>query len=303
MEMRKQITRARLMVLATAVACVSVLAMAGSASAYSGNWARFNQCPVSNPAVVKCLQSVTKGGKVILGKKTVPIVNPVVLQGGAGESEYNEAGEEFVQKFYGAANGETLSKSPQPVPGGLSGLVNCKEISNFLVRLGCESVFENGLTGVNSTVELARPATEIVLSEGNLAFQEGRALTLPVKVHLENPLLGSTCYIGSSSSPLMWNLTTGTTKPPAPNTPISGSSGKLELIEGEELAVFNNVKLVDNAWSAPGATGCGGFGVELILNPIINASVGVPSAAGKNTAILENTTISVADKGAVLKHP
>jgi hypothetical protein len=150
---------------------------------------------------------------------------------------------------------------------------------------------------------LARPVSEIVLSEGNLAFQEGRALTLPVKVHLENPLLGSACYIGSSSSPIMWNLTTGTTKPPAPNSPISGSSGALELIEGEELAVFNKVKLVENAWAAPGASGCGGFGVELILNPIINASVGVPAAAGKNTAILENTTISVADKGAVESHP
>ena len=301
--MRKQLTRARLTVLATAMACVGVLTMTAGASAYSGNWARFNQCPVSNPAVLKCLQSVTKGGKVVLGKKTVPIVNPVILQGGSGESEYNEAGEEFVQKFYGAANGDTLSKTPQPVPGGLSGLVNCKEISNFIVRLGCESVFENGLTGVNATVELARPATEIVLSEGNLAFQEGRALTLPVKVHLENPFLGSTCYIGSSSSPIMWNLTTGTTKPPAPNTPISGSSGTLELIEKEELAVFNKVKLVDNAWSAPGASGCGGFGVELSLNPIINASVGVPAAAGKNTSILENTTVSVADKGAVQSHP
>src|SRR5262249_53147527 len=48
-------------------------------------------------------------------------------------------------------------------------------------------------------------------------------------------------------------------------------------------------KLVDNAWSAPGAVGCGGFLVELLLNPIINAASGLPAAAGKNTAILNNT--------------
>ena len=42
------------------------------------------------------------------------------------------------------------------------------------------------------------------------------AMKLPVKMHLENPFLGSNCYVGSSSSPLIWNLTTGTTAPPAP---------------------------------------------------------------------------------------
>jgi hypothetical protein len=123
-----------------------------------------------------------------------------------------------------------------------------------------------------------------------------------VKVHLENPLLGSTCYIGSSSNPLIWNLTTGVTKPPAGVEPLKGSSGKLEFLENNEIAEFQNVKLVDNAWSAPGATGCGGFGVELILDPIINASVGVPSAAGKNVANLESTRISIATAFSVNNH-
>jgi hypothetical protein len=123
-----------------------------------------------------------------------------------------------------------------------------------------------------------------------------------VKVHLENPLLGSSCYIGSSSSPLIWNLTTGTTAPPKPNLPISGTSGKLTFVEKEEIAQFEGVKLVDNAWSAPAATGCGGFLVEYILDPIINASVGVPSAAGTNTAIQEKTRISLTEAEAVNAH-
>jgi hypothetical protein len=232
----------------------------------------------------------------------VPIVNPVTLQGGLGMPVRNVEEETFYEAFFGASNGETLSKTPQPVPGGLTGLVNCKEISNFIVRLGCEAVFENGLTGVNATLELAKPASSIIVNEEHLAFEEGTALQLPVRVHLENPFLGSGCYIGSSSSPLTWNLTTGETKPPAGTAPIFGSAGKLELFEKSQIAVFEGVKLVDNGWSAPGASGCGGFGVELILDPIINASVGVPSAAGKNVANQEKTRISLALASEVNAH-
>jgi hypothetical protein len=276
---------------------VSALIAPSLASAHSGIYSRFNYCPSTNPEVRKCLQSTTVGGKVVLGKKTVPIVNPVTLQGGVGA--VNE--ETFFAKFYGATNGETLSKTAQPVPGGLSGLVNCKEISLSWLRSSCEAIFENGLTGVNSTLELARPASEIKISEPNLAAQDGIALVLPVKVHLENPLLGSTCYIGSSSSPLMWNLTTGTTIPPKGTAPITGTGGELELLEGGLVAHLKGTNLVDNTWSAPGATGCGGWPAEYILDPIINASVGVPSAVGKNVAELRND-IYVARAAIVNEH-
>ncbi|MBS1893715.1 MAG: hypothetical protein JST59_20640, partial [Actinobacteria bacterium] len=172
----------------------------------------------------------------------MPIVNPVTLQGGISEGVENPVDESFYESFFAASNGETLSKTPQPVPGGLSGLVNCKEISLSWLRSSCETVFENGLTGVNSTLELAKPASSIVVNEEHLGFREGTALQLPVKVHLENPLLGSTCYVGSSSSPIIWNLTTGTTKPPAGTEPLVGSSGKLEYVE-EAIGVFQGVKL------------------------------------------------------------
>ena len=297
--MRKQVRKPLLWLAVVAMATMS-LGFAASASAHTGNWARFNNCPSTTAGVFKCLQSITNGGKVILGKKTVPIVNPVTLQGGIGQGEEKE--EVFYEKFYAASNGETLSKTPQPVPGGLLGLVNCKEISLLWLRSSCEAIFENGLTGVNSTLELARPASEIVVSEENLGGRSGVALQLPVKVHLENPLLGSTCYVGSSSNPIIWNLTTGTTSPPAPNTPISGSSGSLEFLEGSQIAVFKNVSLVDNAWSAPAATGCGGWPAEYILDPIINASVGVPAEAGVNTAALEKDQISLALAEEVNKH-
>jgi hypothetical protein len=279
-----------------AVTALSVLGLAPGASAHTGEFAKFDYCPSTTTGVFKCLRAVTNGGKFILGKKNVPIVNPVTLQGG-----FSQPNGEDISTFFGATNGITLSKTPQPVPGGLSGLVNCKEISNTLLRISCEVTFENGLTGVNSTLELARPASEIQISEFHLIGEEQVALKLPVKVHLENPFLGSSCYVGSSSSPIILNLTTGSTAPPGPNTSIHGAAGAFSLIEGGEILHVVENEMVENTWSAPHASGCGGFLVELLLNPIIDSSVGLPSAAGKNTAILKNT-LDVATAVSVNKH-
>jgi len=279
------------------ITALAALGLAGSAQAkLVGNYTKFAQCPYPNTEVRKCLYSTTTSGEVVLGSKKVPIVNPVVLQGGVGA-----VGEDEFGKFFAATNGITLSKAPQPVPGGLAGIVNCKEISDFFLRISCEVTFENGVTGLNSTLELAKPASEIRVSENHLAGEVGVALEMPVKFHLENPFLGSSCYVGSSSSPITWKLTTGETNPPAPNTKIKGSAGEVEFLEEGRILESKNAKLVDNAWSAPGTTGCGGFLVELILDPIINSASGLPAAAGKNTAILNNT-IFVASAAAVRKN-
>ncbi len=286
--MRKRSMRGALCV-AMLAALFASLMLAGSASAkLTGEYTKFQYCPYKTAGTYRCLYSPTIGGEVILGKKKVPIVKQAVLQGGYAEAP-EEGPEAGYSKFIAATNGQTLTKAPQPVPGGLAGLVNCKEISNFLLRISCEATFENGLTGVNSTLELARPASEIRVNENHLAEGQGVALKLPVRVHLENPFLGESCYIGSSSSPIIWELRTDTTSPPPPNKPITGNPGEVEFLEEGRILKLFNVELVDNAWSAPGASGCGGFLVELLLNPIINASVGVPSAAGTNTARLKNT--------------
>src|SRR5262249_32011559 len=158
-----------------------------------------------NKETLKCIQSVTNGGEIILGKKTVPIVHPVTLQGGLTEA--TKATNRF-SKLIAATNGETLSKTPQAVPGGLLGIVP-PESSPPLVKALSAFFFENALTGVNATLELAKPANEVEISELHLIFEEEVALKLPVKVHLENPFLGKSCYVGSSTSPLIWNLTTG----------------------------------------------------------------------------------------------
>jgi hypothetical protein len=270
------------------VVALAALGLAGSASAtLTGEYTHFKYCPYTNPEVARCQESTTIGGEVKLGSKKVPIVNPVVLQGGSTEAA-EEGPEAGFAKFFAATNGVTLSKAAQPVPGGLAGFVNCKEISNIILRLSCEGIFENGLTGVNATLELAKPASDIRISEIHLAEGEGIALKMPVKFRLENPLFGSSCYVGSSTTPINWNLTAGATKPPKGTEPISGQIGEVEFFDGGRILRLTGNELVDNTWSAPAASGCGGI-FSFIIDPIVNASSGLPSAAGNNYAKLKNT--------------
>jgi hypothetical protein len=213
----------------------------------------------------------------------VPISSTITLQGGLHENTSTG-----LDEFIGAEYGETLSHTPQKVPGGLAGLVKCDEISNWLERIACELVFENGLTGVNVTTELAEPANKIGISTENLLVESGTALSLPVKVHLENPFLGEECYLGSDSSPIRIALTTGTTSPPAPNKPISGSGGIATFNSSFTIITLEKNKLVNNSFAAPGAEGCGGIFSGLI-DPIVDSKLGLPAAAGHNTAILAGT--------------
>lgn len=281
--------------LAASAVVVGALGVPAGAAAYEGEFAKFNYCPVSTSGVASCLDSVTNSGTIVLGSKKTPIVNPVTLQGGF--SEENE--ETTFSTFYGATNGETLSKTPQPVPGGLAGIVP-PESAPPLVKEALAFFFENGLTGVNATLELAEPASAITLSKYNLLLGSGTALELPVKVHLENPFLGSSCYVGSNSAPIIWHLTTGTTSPPSPYAPITGKQGYPEAKENYELGVITKNEMVDNDWAAPKAKGCGGL-LSLLVDPVIDAASGLPAAAGVNSAVLENT-ISTAAVESVTDH-
>ncbi len=287
--------KTRMVVAALSVVAIASLGFAGSASAkLVKEFTKFQYCPWTNAEVKKCLYSVTESGEVVMGTKKVPIVNKVVLQGGYGKPNT----ETKISKFFAATGGKpTLQPVAQPVPGGLAGLVNCKEISNFFLRVSCEVTFENGLTGLDAILELAKPASAIEISEANMARKEGLAMKLPVKIRLDNPFLGSNCYVGSEGSPVIWNLTSGETTPPPPNTSIEGSAGTIEAREEGLIAHLKGNSLVDNAWAAPKAAGCGGI-FSFILDPIVNASAGLPAAAGTNTARLNNL-IDIATAAAV----
>jgi hypothetical protein len=246
-----------------------------------GEFAGFADCPLSNPATQNCIVADTEGGEFIVGNEEVPITKSITLQAGV---EFTEAGERLIA----AENGETLVKSAQKVPGGLAGLVKCNKIKNIVERVACELAFENGLTGVTATTELAGPASGASLNIVSLITGSGTALTLPVKVHLENPLLGSECYVGSNAHPVVINLTTGKTSPPPPNKSISGNPGVFEFNGTETLLTVKSNSLVNNSFAAPVAEGCGGI-FSFLIDPIVNEKLGLPAEAGHNTAILDGT--------------
>ncbi len=158
----------------------------------------FADCPVAVKHVFQCVVATTTSGEFELANKTVPITKPIVLQGGIIEGTH---------VLVPAADGNTLSRTPLTVPGGLTGIEG--------LPLGGEVI---------AVTELAGP---VELFAENLTGL-GPAVKLPVKVKLENPILGEACYVGSEAEPILLQLTTGTTKPPPPAKPISGNPGTVE---------------------------------------------------------------------------
>lgn len=267
----------------TGVLAALLFASSAFAAAHhpKGEYAPFAECPLNRATITDCALSVSNGGFFTIGKKTVPLKNPVTLQGG-----FEGSGEAV--KFYGAEEGETLSKTPQPVPGGLLGITAPTWWPKFIQDWFNEQI-NKGLTGVNAIVELTGPTkglTNVKLNTENLLFEEGTALGLPSKIRLENAILGSSCYIGSESKPVQLNFTAGTTSPPPPNKPLKGSAGTFSANPSFTILTFSGGKLVDNSFAAPAASGCGGI-FSFFVDPLVNSILGTPSPAGTNTAVLE----------------
>ncbi len=246
--------------LAALVGAGVLLGIAGPASAsIQHEFAQFSDCPTENPAVVLCVVSTTTSGEFKIGSKTVPITKPVILQGGLTADS---------AVLVPAKDGNTLSKTALPVPGGIVGV-------ELLPTL----------TEVTATSELAGPVEVNVV---NANSGQGVAAVLPMKVKLDNPVLGASCYVGSNSEPLTPHLTTGTTEPPAGTAPIKGSPGEVVIHAHGQLFSIVNSSLVDNAFSAPGVNGCD-EPLSVLIDPLVDLQTGLPSAAGNNTAILTGT--------------
>ncbi|MBS1882065.1 MAG: hypothetical protein JSS97_03820 [Actinobacteria bacterium] len=241
----------------------------------TGEFSNFGECPLSRTTIEWCAYSKSSSGSFTIGNKTVPLVNPVTLQGGY-------EGEPASLQFYGAENGETLSKTPQPVPGGLLGIKAPTWWPEF-IQNWFNNLINEGFTGVNATVELLGPSsglTNIKLNTTNLLFEEGVALGFPARIHLTNAILGSSCYLGSESEPVQLNFTSGV------SGSLTGSAGELTHNKEFSFIQFAGGKLVDGTYSAPHTNGCGGI-FSFLVNPLVESILGVPAGSGKNSATLE----------------
>ena len=250
-----------------ALAAVALAAPFAQADTPAKGYERFAGCPSQkeNPSIEVCLRSVIKSGNFKMGNKNVPITNPMTLSGGVN----GELG------GFAATSKGGLTPVKQQVPGGVIGLTGLDWLVNFL--------------GVEALKLYA--VTELV---GEPVVGEG--ITLPLRVHLINPVLGNNCYVGSAANPVKLNLIEGTTSPPPPNKPISGKAPEFGFDEATEVLSFKNGKYVDNSFAAPGASGCTltlfGF-IPVPLNGAVNLASGLPAAAGTNETV-QNIDIELA---------
>jgi hypothetical protein len=300
----------RLTLIVLASAFLASLGVASPALATpKGIFSVFSDCPLATfkalgvpPGEAKCSFNQTLSGEVAIGTTKVPINQTITLQGGAISTGNPSEVEYFLIP---GADGTSFSKTELNVPGGLLDFINCEEIKGEflfekLERATCKAIFENKTTGVTATTESAGSTTNPpILNEFNLNEEVGTAIHLPVKVHLKNPLLGNSCFIGSEAHPINLELTTGATAPKLPNKSIHGKLGTGETLseKGQVMLRIKNNSLVDNSFSAPVAEGCGEF-FSFIIDPIVDSKLKLPSENGHNTAIL-NGTLNIATAEAV----
>jgi hypothetical protein len=280
------------------VPVLGLMFVSSASAAPKGIFKIFSDCPTTEPGVTICSFAETTSGEFAIGKTVVPINKPIVLQGGGIPTGNPENENEYF--LVPAKDGNSLSKTELNVPGGLLDLVNCEEIKGNgllekLERGTCKAIFENKTTGVTATTELvANAKNPAILNLPALTNAKETGITLPVRVHLKNPLLGNGCYVGSEASPIQLHLTTGT------SGTLKGKTGKEQTPEekGWEFIRLAENSLVDNTFSAPVAEGCGEL-FSFLIDPIVDSKLGLPSKAGNNKAIL-NGTLNVATTEAVI---
>jgi hypothetical protein len=119
-------------------------------------------------------------------------------------------------------------------------------------------------------------------------------LTIPIKIHLESPVLGPNCSIGSKKHPILLN---------PQNTDLSNaksvgaffsfdSNGVPDATPGPDGALLvTGLVQGDDTFSAPGAKGCGPHGS---FDSVVDSVAGVPSPSGNNHLVLDDGSSGLA---------
>jgi len=254
-----------------AVAAVGLPLILASGALAFGEPSDFKTCPVAflnEPAVSGvCAHNETTGGQITIGKSTVLIANnPDTVDLGA----YTPGGgfsETAQNALMVPSNGQMFGGPAQVVPGGLLGLP------------------ANGApTGVTASLELAGPTTPGAVVDPTattyfytpfnaLTYGSGTVLQVPVKVQLNNALLGPSCFIGSNSDPIVLSLAA-----------TAASNPTLSFLHNFNEIVVTGLVLGDSTFVAPGASGCGPVGA---LDKQVDKELRLPSPSGRNNATLD----------------
>jgi hypothetical protein len=272
----------RLAMFAVALSLILTTTSTRSWAGVTGDPSEFSLCPTdftppAGSSALTCSHSETTGGQLAIGNSIVPINNNPDTGDFGGYSPVRSGSIFRPAVIVTPTNGRLFGGPAQVVPGGLLGLTGA---------LAPLSKPLDPINEVTSSLELAGPITPAtvvdptatkaffcaagVLNDCFSAPSVSSVLTVPVKVHLHNPVLGPNCYIGSNANPIVLNLMN-----------VPGSQPQFAGIGA--ATVVTGVELADDTFAVPGANGCGLLGA---LDPILDLKVGLPSPSGKNSALI-----------------
>ena len=251
-----------------------------------GIYTGFTNCPVKNSLMHEsdvfsaCVLGNATSGTITLGTISTAVTESVNVQFGFYESSS--------QPYYAdvlpppAGFSAQLVTKPDLIPESLTTALGCATATNATVLKICQTAQSRG--GVyNQVYALAE-------SDGSITNFNLLTWTQPVMFHLVNPLLGSTCSIGTLSDPIVLNVSLSV-----------GSGGGLTITNDPNPALHPDTGVLtitgatagDNTFSAPAVTGCGPGGVgNIAVNQALDASSGLPAASGNSLTL--NGTFEVA---------
>jgi hypothetical protein len=259
----------------------------------NGDWAALNRCPVDNPMMLAadtttslalCVAVASPGGSFTIGGLTLP-TKASDLQLGVVLNQTDGTATPI------SPSGGALVNEPIEAPNGLVALI-CPSHGHLAWQVcrpqhnGRDNEHSGELTNLTISIEPAGEPSNFNLFAGLSLNQP--IISLPVKIHLENRLLGNRCYIGSNTEPIVLQPET-TTEPTVAFDAFDGNgtpdpNGTMTLIAllGTETS---------SSFAVPAATGCGFMGM---FDEAIDGHMGLPSAAGKNSLALTEAKTDLA---------
>jgi hypothetical protein len=265
------------LVLAVGLAAATLGIGAGDAAAATNPWADFPNCPVDNPLMLRvpagtysaCLSMQPGLVNATVGQDALFVPSrPAVASAPAAEMQLGVADGATSERAVQATRGQTLviarARLYRP-DDPTDGCVNLFLVSQ--PEADCYALAQQSpLTSIFADVLLAGAPTGVDTQA--MFTGTSPAITLPIKFHLIHPALGSSCYVGSDSTPVRATLTGGffgnkqVTQDPN-GYPVTITSGSFGLSPPYGTAI-----------SEPGATGCGPGGS---LDAVVDAALGLPS--------------------------
>ncbi|MFD5370891.1 hypothetical protein [Streptomyces sp. NPDC127103] len=279
-------SRTRLATL-SALTALGAFASIGSATAaapqLNGSWGPSTRCPVDAGSMLasdgldtspQCVVSYSTSGSIKLGNTTVT-TGSTNLQIGVVQ---NADGTSTVA----APAGGALIAAPATVPGGLLGLM-CPSDIPFISDI-CRQLTDAKLNKITATMESVGTPSDFDQIAGVLTDKP--IVSIPVRIRLENPFLGSNCYIGTKANPIILRPS-NLTSPDFGVERFNGDGSPNEEGDMSRLNILGSTQS-DKTFAVPGASGCG-LGWFGLIDAAVNLKTGLPSAAGKNSLTLNNT--------------